>query len=357
MKVRSPREVAFFSSLILSLVLVIFISLFQWYNHKEIDFVFLSVFFITSLIIDFFVVFFFIERFLNGKLRLIYRTIYSLRSDEKDEKRIGMGDDVLGSVNREVQTWANQKGAEIKKLKDQEAFRREFLGNLAHELKTPIFSIQGYILTLLEGGLDDEKINRDFLERASRGVDRISHIIEDLDTINNLESGRIELNLKRFNIVELTHEILGGLDKIAEPRQRTMKFDDDYGPIYVMADKGRISQVITNLVANSINYGNEGGTTEIRFTRMDDKLLVEVADDGPGIEKEHISRLFERFYRIDRSRSRHQGGSGLGLAIVKHIIEAHKQSISVQSTPGVGSVFSFTLQRSKKLQAKSVRKS
>lgn len=281
---------------------------------------------------------------------MIYKTIHNLKSASSDKLKIDMSQDVMASINNEVREWASVKGDEIQKLREQEAFRRDFLGNLSHELKTPIFSIQGYILTLLEGGLDDHNINRDFLMRASKGVDRISHIIEDLDTITNLESGHLQLNKKRFNILEMAIEIIDSLEPKALEKGRKLYFDDEYSPIYVFADKGRIGQVLTNLIANTIYYGNEGGTTEIRFVKIDDRVIVEVADDGPGIASEHLPRLFERFYRVDKSRARNIGGSGLGLAIVKHIIEAHKETIDVQSTEGKGSVFSFTLKLSKKSQ-------
>jgi two-component system phosphate regulon sensor histidine kinase PhoR len=350
MKVRSPREVAFFSAFFSSLLLTFISSLVHYMDYGYIDVISSTLILLGSLGAVYVTVYFFVERFLSGRIRVIYKTIHSLKTSDSGELKVDMTTDVLGSVNREVQVWAKDRTEEIQQLRDQEAFRREFLGNLAHELKTPVFSIQGYILTLLEGGLEDPNINLDFLERASKGVERISNIIEDLDTITNLESGRLQLNIRRFNIVELAQEIMDSLETQVMDKKRTLAFDEEYSPMYVGADKGRIGQVLTNLIANSIYYGNEGGKTEVRFTRMEDRLLVEVADDGPGISAEHLPRLFERFYRVEKSRARNVAGSGLGLAIVKHIIEAHKETINVQSKEGVGSTFSFTLRRATKAQ-------
>jgi len=204
MRVRTPREVAFFSAFFCALILTVGVIIFDIYSDYEIDTGVLIGGFIASILVIYFLVFYFIERFLNHRIKMIYKTIHSLKSGGSDRLKIDMAQDVMASINQEVQQWALVKGNEIEKLKEQEAFRRDFLGNLSHELKTPVFSIQGYILTLLEGGLDDPNINRDFLMRASKGVDRISHIIEDLDTITNLESGRVQLNKRRFNIVEMT---------------------------------------------------------------------------------------------------------------------------------------------------------
>lgn len=356
MRVKTPREVAFFSAFLIAVFITVAVSVIHFLDYGFTNVIFSFLVFLLALACGYFLVIYFIERFLHGRIKIIYKTIHNLKTSSSEDLKINISEDVLGSVNREVQVWARNKGDEIKRLKVQEAFRRDFLGNLSHELKTPIFSVQGYILTLLEGGLEDPNINKEFLVRASKGVDRISHIIEDLDTITNLESGRLQLNMRRFNIVELASDIMDSLEPRAEEKGRLLRFDDEYSPIYVFADKGRIGQVLTNLIANSIYYGNENGLTEIRFTKMDPSLLVEVSDDGPGIAQEHIPRLFERFYRIDKSRSRNEGGSGLGLAIVKHIIEAHKETINVQSSEGVGSTFTFSLRIGKKSQEISPRK-
>lgn len=290
---------------------------------------------------------FIIERFLNKKIQLIHRIISNKKLD-KESSHANLSQDALGNLQRDAVMWVRTQQEQIKELESKAAFRREFLGNLAHELKTPVFSIQGYILTLLEGGLEDEKVNRDFLERALNGVERISHILTDLDEISRYEFDRYNLKNKKFDIVSLAKTLFKELENKGSERNIKFVFDKSYEPIQVMADEGKISQVLTNLINNSIAYGTDNGTTTIRFHNLDkNKVLVEVADDGSGIDEAHLPRLFERFYRVDKSRARNIGGSGLGLAIVKHIMEAHGQSINVRSTVGVGSTFSFTLDKAK----------
>ncbi|MEX1003643.1 MAG: ATP-binding protein [Crocinitomicaceae bacterium] len=285
------------------------------------------------------------QRFLNERIKLIYRIISKMKFGAAKHE-VSITKDVFTRLEKDTQNWAKSQTDQIEKLQEQAAFRREFLGNLAHELKTPVFSIQGYILTLLEGGLEDEKVNRDFLERALNGVDRISDILEDLDEISRYEFDRYSLKIKTFDIVKLADEVFAQLESHAAEKNIQLNFAKSYDPVKVNADRGKIAQVLTNLISNSISYGSEGGKTTIRLHELDkDKILVEVADNGPGIAESHLPRLFERFYRVDKSRARNIGGSGLGLAIVKHIIEAHKQVINVRSTEGKGSTFSFTLEK------------
>lgn len=260
-------------------------------------------------------------------------------------REVKLTEDVIGDLENLTKDWATSRQTELSKLKEQERFRREFLGNISHELKTPIFSIQGYILTLLEGGLEDEEVNRKFLHRASKGVDRITHILDDLDTITRLESSTLENNFIRFSITELCNEILDDLEINSKKKNIELATKYESNDVYVNADRGKIGQVITNLLNNSIHYGKEGGKTEIRVYHIMDVVNVEISDNGPGIEQEHLPRLFERFYRVDRSRSRNEGGTGLGLAIVKHIIDSHEQTISVRSSVDVGSTFTFTLEK------------
>ena len=231
-------------------------------------------------------------------------------------------------------------------MQDQEKYRREFLGNLAHELKTPVFAIQGYILTLLDGGLEDEKVNREFLERASIATDRMVTLLEDLDGITKMESNILKLDWSNFSIGDLTKEVIDSFEIKAKEKNITLTYPKDKN-LEVYADRAKISQVLTNLVENSITYGNENGATNIRYFQMNDLILIEVADNGPGIQHKYLNRLFERFFRIEKSRTRNEGGSGLGLAIAKHIIESHKQSLTVRSTVGMGSTFAFTLDSSK----------
>lgn len=260
-------------------------------------------------------------------------------------REVKLTEDVIGDLENLTKDWAASRQAELSKLKEQERFRREFLGNISHELKTPIFSIQGYILTLLEGGLEDEEVNQKFLLRASKGVDRITHILDDLDTITKLESSKLENNFTKFDIIELANEIIDDLEISSKQKEISLVKVYQSKEVMVNADRGKISQVITNLLNNSIYYGKEGGKTEIRVYELMDVVNIEISDNGPGIEQEHLPRLFERFYRVDRSRARHEGGTGLGLAIVKHIIDSHDQTISVRSTVDVGSTFSFTLEK------------
>jgi two-component system phosphate regulon sensor histidine kinase PhoR len=292
---------------------------------------------------SFVVFYFFIQRFINDRLKLLYKSIRKGKITKANEVRIRMSDDVIAQAEKETNDWTEERNLEIQQLKLQEAFRREFLGNLAHELKTPVFSIQGYILTLLEGGLEDDNVNRMFLERAGKATDRITGILEDLDQITQLEVNDIKPDMKPFDIVELINEVFDTLENKAREKSITLKLAKNFGVIKVTADEGKIAQVITNIVNNSILYGREDGETTIRLYAIDDLVTVEISDDGPGIEEVNIPRLFERFYRVEKSRNRHQGGSGIGLAIVKHIIESHGQTISVRSTVGLGSTFSFTL--------------
>lgn len=293
------------------------------------------------------VIYYAIESFINSKIKIIYKTIHTLKSTKDPGKgEIDMKKDFLGEINREVKTWAEEKASEIRDLRRRDDFRKEFIGNLAHELKTPIFNIQGYILTLIEGALDDPEINHQFLMRASKSVDRMILITNDLDTISQFESGRIELKIQKIDIVELAKEVIEGMEMSAKNRKVGIRFDKKYEkPIWVKADRFRISQVFTNLVGNAINYGKEGGKCVISFDDLDENILVEVSDDGPGIAADHLPRLFERFYRVDKSRSKNMGGTGLGLAISKHIVEAHGQSITVRSQVSEGTTLSFTLKK------------
>ena len=294
-----------------------------------------------------------VERFINKKIKVIYRIISNKKITDDNPREYKVTEDVLSKLTQETAQWADLQRKQIKELEEQASFRKEFLGNLAHELKTPVFSIQGYILTLLEGGLEDEKVNREFLKRALSGVDRISNLLEDLDEISQYEFDRKKMRFKQVDIVSLAIATFKDLEQKAAEKNIKFSFSKNYDSIFVKADHGKIRQVLTNLINNSIFYGSENGNTVIRFHDLDmdkgkdgkGKILVEVADDGVGIAEKHLPRLFERFYRVDISRARNIGGSGLGLAIVKHIIEAHGETIKVRSTEGVGSTFSFTLER------------
>lgn len=287
-----------------------------------------------------------IEKFIYQKVKIIYKTIHRFKGSTGKAREVRMDEDVISKVNAEVMHWAEDKIKEISTLKEQDNFRRDFIGNLAHELKTPIFNIQGYVLTLLEGALEDPENNRKFLIKAAKNVDRITALLEDLDTISRIEGGIYQLKESKFDLVELTNDVIESLDNRARRGNITLRLKNPKEKaLFVWGDRPKIEQVLFNLLANSINYGNDGGETRVRFYDMEDTILIEVADNGIGIAEEHLPRIFERFYRVDKSRSRHVGGSGLGLAIVKHIIDAHDQTINVRSSTGVGTTFSFTLRK------------
>jgi len=297
--------------------------------------VFLIVF-LTSLVL--------LKKFVFDKIASIHSYIQDRRPLSK--KNSFSSSNPLDKLIKEVEEWSDERKAEIEQLKTMESYRKEFLGNVSHELKTPIFNIQGYVLTLLDGGLEDASINRNYLERAGKSVDRMIGIVEDLQAISQLESGELTLEHERFDIVELAREIADAQEMIARNKNISiMIIGNEEKPVYVFADRFRIRQALTNLVVNSIKYGKQDGETRIRISDIGEKVRIEVSDNGIGISKEHLPRIFERFYRVDKSRSRQQGGTGLGLAIVKHIIEAHNQTINVMSAENAGSVFSFVLKK------------
>jgi two-component system phosphate regulon sensor histidine kinase PhoR len=276
---------------------------------------------------------------------LVFRKIQGIYAMFSDGKKPLSADEIT-ELEKSASRWIAERGEEIEQLKKHETYRKEFLGNVSHELKTPIFNIQGYISTLLDGGIDDPKINRTFLSKAEKSVERMITIVDDLQSISQLERGVLELNEEDFDVVALAKDVLESLEMRAKEKNISFEiFNDVTQPLVVTADKFRIRQVLVNLIMNSVRYGKDGGLTQLRVNDIDDKVLVEVTDNGIGIASEHQSRIFERFYRADKSRSRELGGTGLGLAIVKHIIEAHNQKISVLSTEGAGSVFSFTLKK------------
>lgn len=285
-----------------------------------------------------------IERFVHSRIKVLYRTVHDLKRSRRTAANDASRLDELNEVNSEVMEWASERRSEIRDLHEREKFRREFIGNLAHELKTPIFNIQGYILTLLEGGLEDDKVNRDFLERASNGVDRLMKIVEDLDLITKLEGGVMDMRITNTDLHEVVKETMDTLDMHASEKGLKLVNEVPQATM-VSADRNRLGQVFTNLLNNAINYGHPAGSCTVRCYPLGEQMVVEVTDDGIGISAEHLPRLFERFYRVGKSRARNEGGSGLGLAIVKHIIDAHGQTITVQSEEGKGTTFTFTLQK------------
>lgn len=288
-----------------------------------------------------------IKSYVAYKLKPIYSMVLS-RDVHTTEIVDEMKDKHVEKISEELTAWADDNDKEIARLKQTEVFRKQYLGNVAHELKTPIFNIQGYISTLLDGGLEDELINRKYLERAEKSIDRLINIVNDLDTISKLENDMNRLKSDRFDIAALAKEIADQLEMEAAKRKIRISVkgaDSLPSQFWVTADKHYVGQVLVNLIINSIHYGKEGGSTRIKFRDMMDKILIEVEDTGVGIGKEDIPRVFERFYRVDKGRSREQGGTGLGLAIVKHIVEAHGERITVRSELGVGTTFAFPLKK------------
>ena len=251
----------------------------------------------------------------------------------------------IDNVEREAEEWADAKEEELNAYKRDENYRREFIGNVSHELKTPIFNIQGYIQTLLDGGLNDEKINMKYLERTNKSVDRMINIVDDLEVISRLETETSQLEFHPFNMVQLVQEAFDAFEMKAGQMNINLESHNESQSETVLGDRDKIQQVLMNLISNSIKYGKQGGTTQVKFFDMEKNMLIEIADDGIGIEEDSLSRLFERFYRVDKNRSREIGGTGLGLAIVKHILEGHNQQINVRSTIGMGSTFSFILKK------------
>lgn len=294
----------------------------------------------------FFLIQFRVEHFIYKRVKKIYDDVSLLETTSYVNQPVTTD---MATLTKEVKKFARDKKLEIETLKIREEYRKEFLGNVSHELKTPLFTIQGYLLTLLDGAMEDKNIRTKYLERAEKGVERLIYIVKDLDMITKLEVGEINLDVTRFNIVEVIQNVFDLFEMKAANKNITLTFDMKYAkPIWVMADQEKIQQVVTNLVVNSIKYGKKGGTTEVGIEDLTkNKVIVRITDNGEGIEKQNIPRLFERFYRVDKSGARSEGGSGLGLAIVKHIIEGHDEKIYVESQIGVGSEFSFTLEKTK----------
>lgn len=301
---------------------------------------------VSSFLFAFFVLQYRVEKFIYKRVKKIYDDVSLLENSSFRNQSITTD---MATLTKEVQKFAKDKKLEIETLKIREEYRREFLGNVSHELKTPLFTVQGYLLTLLDGAMDDKNIRKKYLQRAEKGVERLIYIVKDLDMITKLETGDIHLELSEFNVVEVIQNVFDLLEMRAAKKNITLTFDKKYNTkILVFADQEKVQQVITNLVMNSIKYGKENGTTEVSIEDLvNNKIIIRVTDNGEGIEKKHIPRLFERFYRVDKSGARSEGGSGLGLAIVKHIVEGHDEKIYIESEYGVGSEFSFTLEKIK----------
>lgn len=318
-----------------------------YFMHSWYD---LAVTFVVSFATSFIVFYYLIQKYVYSKIKLIYKLIHNLKlgRDLRDALGEHISADPINDVEQEVKEWAREKKREIDSLRNQEKFRREFLSNISHELKTPLFAIQGYIDAIEDDDFEDIDMARQFLQKAGKNVARLTYLIKDLDEISKLESGEIPIDYSKFRINDLIKEVLESAELKARQHNIRLVFKQKYDDaVMVNADRGKIHQVLTNLLDNAIKYGKEGGAAAVSLFDLHDQVLVEVTDDGNGIEEKNLPRLFERFYRIDNSRSREIGGSGLGLAIVKHIMEAHQQTINVRSTEGIGSTFGFTLEKVK----------
>ncbi len=342
----TPSKLSFISSLVTTLFTALLLTLNHFFGHAILLFVLVPVVFLLSFLTTSYI----LNYLINDKITPIYKTISGIPVKDKREKK-NPQKDILAEVEHDVKLWADDKMAEIERLRDLEKYRKDFVGNVSHELKTPIFNIQGYILTLLDGGLEDPEINRLYLERTEKSIDRMINVVEDLESITKLESGELKLNPEVFDIGKLVEEVFELELREATERNMTMHLNTTTGkPYLVKADKKRIFEAMRNLIGNAIKYGRKEGNVKVGFYDMNNLLLIEVSDDGIGIEKKDLPRIFERFYRVDKSRSRTQGGTGLGLSIVKHIIEAHKQKINVKSTPDNGTTFTFALEKGKLLK-------
>lgn len=298
---------------------------------------------------SYFLVLFILNTYINEKIKPIYKAIRDVPVSGKKNKLLEkISTTNITDVQKEVEEWAKNQTQEIARLKDLEKYRKEFVGNVSHELKTPIFNIQGYVLTLLEGGIDDPKINKLYLQRTEKSVDRMISIVEDLESITKLESGELKLNIVTFDLVKLTEDVFELAQMLANERNISLQFATKTDkPVMVNADKKRIMEVMNNLVGNGIKYGKKRGFVKVGFYDLHETILIEVTDNGIGMDKSDLPRVFERFYRVDKSRSREMGGTGLGLSIVKHIIEAHDQTINVKSVVDKGTTFTFTLEKVK----------
>jgi two-component system phosphate regulon sensor histidine kinase PhoR len=336
---KNPYQFALISASLIAIGNYFILLLFYGYTSTSL------IISILIFIISFIIIQYRIQSFLFKRFKELYQDLDMLDSTQINKSSISTD---MDSLMENIEEFAKDKKIEIEALKLKEQYRKEFIGNVAHELKTPIFTIQGYISNLLDGAMDDKELLNKYLKRTDNSVERLSYIIKDLDLITQLESSTMNLNISSFNMIDLIFNIFDHLEIKSSKRNIKLVFDKKYNnEILVSADKERIGQVLTNLLVNSINYGRDKGTTEVSINDLTkEKLIVRVTDNGEGISKKHLPRLFERFYRVDISRSRKHGGSGLGLAIVKHIIDAHNENIYINSKPGVGSEFSFTLHKS-----------
>ncbi|WP_375252312.1 sensor histidine kinase [Dokdonia donghaensis] len=347
--VKQPYSFALITAAYITVLFALLIILLEFIQDSEPVWWLVGLGVLGCYILSFLLIHFRTQLFIFKKVREIYDNVKLLEDASLTADNITTD---MASLSEEVERYAKSKKIEIESLRVQEEYRRNFLGNVAHELKTPLFTVQGYILTLLDGAIKDKSVRKKYLSRAEKGVDRLIYLVNDLDMITKLEVGDLNINYEYFDLVKLIYATFEMLEMEAAKRNITLAFDDSYAKeVMVNADQERIQQLLTNLIGNSIKYGNENGTTEVSIQDLiQNKLLIRITDNGEGIEPDHLPRLFERFYRVDKSRNRRVGGSGLGLSIVKHIIEAHEEKVYVESEFGVGSEFSFTLEKAEVIE-------
>ena len=346
MKLKKTYSFSLLSSVYLTITILFISALIYFLLPEDKKLLSILVFLPTIFILSFLIIQYRTERFIYDRIKKIYDEVSILNEDEFI--RASTTTDI-DSLSNSVKNYVQGKRIEIKNLTERDSFRKDFLGNVSHELKTPLFTVQGYILTLIEGGINDKMIRDKYLERANKGVDRLVAIVKDLDMIAKLETEGLKMNYEVFNIIDLIQNVFDLFEMKAKKRNITLQFDKIYDyPVFVNGDKERIEQVLINLVVNSVKYGKTNGITTVGIEPYTEhQFIIKVIDNGEGIKQEHIPRLFERFYRVDQSRSREQGGSGLGLSIVKHIIEAHNETMLINSTFKEGSEFSFTMKKVK----------
>jgi two-component system phosphate regulon sensor histidine kinase PhoR len=346
MKTYSAKRLSLYITVLL---LISNFGFFLVHSKKDFGPVYSIVFIVLFCALSYFLVLFILNRYINEKIKPIYKTIREVPISGKKNKLLEkIGTTNISDVQKQVEEWAKNQTEEITRLKDLERYRKEFVGNVSHELKTPIFNIQGYVLTLLEGGIDDPKINKLYLQRTEKSIDRMISIVEDLESITKLESGELKINLVDFDLVKLTEDVFELAQMLAKERSISLEYATKIDkPIMIHADKKRIMEVMNNLVGNGIKYGKKRGHVKVGFYDLHETILIEISDNGIGMDKNDLPRIFERFYRVDKSRSREMGGTGLGLSIVKHIIEAHDQTINVKSVVDKGTTFTFTLEKAK----------
>ena len=342
--VYSSRGLALLLAVCIALITSLFLSLF-----KSVDLYVLFVAFGISFSISYILIFVVLEFLIFRELNKVYKLMEKLKKKElsKIEKQNSSSLNPLKTINEDIYSFAELKQKEIDELKKLEAFRREFIADVSHELKTPIFAAQGFVHTLLDGAVNDKAVRSKFLKKAAKSLDGLDMLVQDLLTLSHIETGQIKMHFENIDMYKLTEEVFEQFEEKADKKDIKLKIDGGQHKVWVYADWQRISQVVTNLVSNAIKHSHDGAEVTVSFDVGKKNVTTSIQDEGEGIAPEHLPRIFERFYRVDKSRSREKGGTGLGLAIVKHILDGHNTKPEVESVPGKGSVFSFKLPRVK----------